>query len=215
MSSELTREEALKKLQQLVGKDLRQMATEYGITVFKDGGGFNKGWAGHVVEHYLGLPPNSLQNPDFGDWELKTVPVKKLKSGKVVLKETMAITMINPANVSVTSFEESHLYAKLRKMIVVARLFNDKDETTTTLVSAETFDFDDNTDIELIDQIKADYETVQKALNTALTIQEGFSSLTGRMGVYVQPRTKGQGHGSISRAFYMKKNALKKLLKLP
>lgn len=30
----------------------------------------------------------------------------------------------------------------------------------------------------------------------------GFSSLTGKMGILVQPRTKGAGHGSISRAFY-------------
>jgi hypothetical protein len=30
----------------------------------------------------------------------------------------------------------------------------------------------------------------------------GFAALTGKMGKYVQPRTKGAGHGSISRAFY-------------
>ncbi len=46
-------------------------------------------------------------------------------------------------------------------------------------------------------QVKADYETVRHALRTS-----GFSSLTGYMGVLVQPRTKGPGHGSISRAFY-------------
>jgi len=45
--------------------------------------------------------------------------------------------------------------------------------------------------------VKADYETVREALRTI-----GFSALTGRMGVLVQPRTKGAGHGSTSRAFY-------------
>lgn len=30
----------------------------------------------------------------------------------------------------------------------------------------------------------------------------GFTALTGAMGVLVQPRTKGAGHGSTSRAFY-------------
>ena len=33
-------------------------------------------------------------------------------------------------------------------------------------------------------------------------LTKGFTHLTGKMGVLVQPRTKGPGHGSISRAFY-------------
>ena len=46
-------------------------------------------------------------------------------------------------------------------------------------------------------QVKADYDTVRDAIKT-----RGFPSLTGAMGVLVQPRTKGAGHGSTSRAFY-------------
>ena len=45
------------------------MATAYGITVFKDGKK-NKGWAGYVIERYLGLPMNSSRAPNFGSWEL-------------------------------------------------------------------------------------------------------------------------------------------------
>jgi len=32
------------------------------------------------------------------------------------------------------------------------------------------------------------------------------------MGVYIQPRTKGIGHGSKTRAFYARKNLLKKII---
>ena len=54
-------------------------------------------------------------------------------------------------------------------------------------------------DGDLYNAVKADYELVQECLNDPA---RGFSALTGKMGIYVQPRTKGAGHGSISRAFY-------------
>lgn len=215
MTYELSRDEALKALKQLEGQDLRQLAQSYNITVFKESGGFNKGWVGLLIERYLGLAANSRQEADFGSWELKVVPLKKLKkNGLLVPKETMAITMLDPLNVAVTPFEKSHLYIKLRKMIVCGRLFVDKQETSTQLIQFEVFDFDDQQDREMIEQIKTDYETVRQVLTAANTPTEGFLTLTGKMGVYVQPRTKGAGHGSTSRAFYMRTSGLKKLLKL-
>ncbi|HAG08454.1 MAG TPA: hypothetical protein DCK87_02640 [Desulfotomaculum sp.] len=80
------------------------------------------------VERYLGLPVNSAQSPKFGSWELKIVPLKRLASGNIVVKETMAITMIDPYNVANTPFEQSHLLAKLKKAVVCARLFESKNE---------------------------------------------------------------------------------------
>ena len=32
------------------------------------------------------------------------------------------------------------------------------------------------------------------------------------MGVYIQPRTKGAGHGSTSRAFYMRTGLIKEII---
>ena len=71
----MEREIAISKLKLLIGKDIRQMAPEYEVTIWKDGKK-NKGWFGHVIERYLGLPINSAQSPNFGSWELKTVPLK-------------------------------------------------------------------------------------------------------------------------------------------
>jgi len=56
------------------------------VTVWKDGR-LNKGWAGHVLERYLGLPINSAQSPNFGSWELKIVPLKRLRTGEIAVKE--------------------------------------------------------------------------------------------------------------------------------
>jgi len=205
----LTREDAIIKLEELVSQDLRPLAPRFGVTVFTDETrhtGRNKGWAGQVLERYLGIGVSNVQAPNGGSWELKMVSLKKLKNDKIVPKETMQITMINPEQVKNTPFEESHLLAKLKEMIICARLYNDINETTSTLVSVGKFDLCDST---LYRQVKEDYDLVKNELNT-----HGFSALTGRMGVYIQPRTKGSGHGSVSRAFYARSIFIKKILNL-
>jgi DNA mismatch repair protein MutH len=199
----LEREEAIKKGKLLIGEDLRKLAEELNITIFKNGKK-NKGWAGHVIERYLGLPLNSAQSPNFGSWELKVVSLKYLKSGELTIKETMAITMIDPVNVVNTPFEKSHLLLKLKKMLIFARIWEGKDEPRSILYGVYQFNLDNK---KLYEQIKADYELVRKTIK-----EKGFNALTGKMGVYIQPRTKGRGHGSKTRAFYARKNLLKKII---
>ena len=45
-------------------------------------------------------------------------------------------------------------------------------------------------------------------------MNKGFEYLTGAMGAFVQPRTKGPGHGSTSRAFYARTKFVKMILNL-
>ncbi len=199
----MERNEAIGRLQPLIGKDLVPLAADYGVTIWKDGKK-NKGWAGHVVERHLGLPINSSRAPNFGSWELKVVPLKYLTSGKLTVKETMAITMIDPVEVKHKEFEDSHLFTKLRKMLVIARVFESQEDVHSVLHAISEFDLD-NPDIRR--QVKADYDLVRKVICV-----EGFSELSGKMGVLVQPRTKGPGHGSTSRAFYARAPFVKKML---
>ena len=93
IAQSLDRKEAVRRINILAGKDLRPMADEYRIPVWKNGHE-NKGWAGLVIEHYLGLPQNSRQEPDFGTWELKVVPLRRDADGNLRVKESMAITML-------------------------------------------------------------------------------------------------------------------------
>jgi len=106
----------------------------------------------------------------------------------------MAITMIDPVEVKAKTFEQSHLFNKLCKMIVLARTYVDKAEASALVYSVGTFDLGDQ---KVYAQVKADYDLVRGTLLT-----KGFDALTGKMGKLVQPRTKGPGHGSRSRAFY-------------
>jgi len=199
----MERNEAKKRLEALVGQDLRELAKRYEVPVFKQGKK-NKGWAGHVIERYLGLPLNSAQSPNFGSWELKTVSLKYLKNGSLTVKETMAITMIDPYNVAQTPFHQSHLLSKLRKILILARIWTGVGEETSIIYSVTEFDLDDP---ETYQVVANDYELVR---NTIIT--KGFDALTGKMGRYIQPRTKGPGHGSKSRAFYARKVFLKKVV---
>jgi len=190
----MERVDAVARLTTLIGQDLRQLADQFNVTVWSQEGKKNKGWAGHTIERYLGLALNSSRSPNFGSWELKLVPLVARKTGELRVKETMAITMIDPVEVVNKEFEESHLFNKLKKIVVVARVFESQNDNRSLVHSVASFDLDDP---DIFDQVKADYELVRNTIK-----EEGFLRLSGKMGRLVQPRTKGQGHGSISRAFY-------------
>jgi DNA mismatch repair protein MutH len=189
----LDRHEAVRRINLLAGKDLRPLADEYKIPVWKNGHE-NKGWAGLVIEHYLGLPQNSRQEPDFGDWELKVVPLRKDPQGNLRVKESMAVTMLEPAEVVSNKFEDSHLYDKLRSMVVVSRVWESAQELHSMLHAAAEFDLDNP---KIHAQVRDDYETIREQIRN-----RGIDSVTGDLGKLVQARTKGPGHGSTSRAFY-------------
>jgi hypothetical protein len=114
--------------------------------------------------------------------------------------------MIDPVHVVANPFEKSHLLTKLQKTVICARLFDSKKEEKTILHRVETFDLDDP---EVYETIRQDYELVRQTL---MDPKKGFGGLHGEMGKYVQPRTKGPGHGSISRAFYARTGFLAKIL---
>jgi len=92
----------------------------------------------------------------------------------------------------------------LRKLIVAARIWESKQEEQSVLYTVTAFDLDNP---EIYDQIRADYDMVRETIRT-----KGFLTLTGKMGVYIQPRTKGRGHGSTTRAFYARTTFIKQFI---
>lgn len=112
--------------------------------------------------------------------------------------------MIDPVEVAAKEFEESHLFMKLRKILVVSRVFESKEEKRSLIHGVASFVLDD---ADLYETVKADYNLVRRTI-----MEQGFEHLTGRMGDLIQPRTKGQGHGSTSRAFYARKPFVARVL---
>ena len=199
----MDRDVAVNRLRALVGQDLVGLARTSGITIWKEAR-INKGWAGHAIERYLGLALNSSRAPNFGSWELKVVPVRVLPNGTVKVKETMAITMIDPVEVMAKEFLDSHVFAKLQRMVVVARVFESKAELRSVCYKVTVFDLGQQ---DLFQQIKDDYDLIRGVIR-----ERGFDSLSGSMGVLMQPRTKGPGHGSTSRAFYARSSLVGRII---
>lgn len=158
----------------------------------------NKGAAGLLLETIGGIPhgPNLL---DCSDGELKVYPIK-ISHGKVVPKETMAITMLNLDDLRNNEFDSSHVAEKMSTMLIVPY------ERTGDAVNYKdpyTFRLSDHPEIAQI--IKEDYDTIR-----AQFLADG--TLTSRTGTLLQNRTKGAGHGSTSRAFYLRKEFMMRVV---
>lgn len=202
----LTRDDAELKLEALIGQDLRPLAETFEVTVYRDGQR-NKGWAGQVVECYLGQRPNSTKAADFGDWELKVVPFVVNRQGDLKPKESMAIAMFTQAEIESQEFENSHLIEKLRRLLVVARLYVDSTESESMVLGLATFDLVDD---ELLGQIRADYEEIRWFVRN-----EGIDAVTGHIGQVVQPRVKGgAGAGRGGHCFYARPSFVARLFGL-
>lgn len=198
----VTRTVAINNLKKYIGKDLRALALKHGITTYETGKQ-NKGWKGLVLERLAGLETNVSKAPNGLTYELKSVSFHNKKE-LLVPKETMAITMINPEELKTHSFFESHCWAKLKTIVFCAVMWHGQNAEKSELIKVASLDFAE--DDELIKEIKADYDFIRHKL-----IAEGFKSLTGKDGKWIQARTKGAGHGSTSRAFYARTALVKKI----
>ena len=201
----ITRATAIQNLKKYVGQDLRILALENGITTYETGKQ-NKGWKGLVLERLAGLQTNVSKAPNGLSWELKSVSFHEM-GGELVPKETMAITMINPEELKSQDFFVSHCWAKLKAIVFCAVEWDGKNAEASKLLRVTSLDFAE--DDQLIQEIKADYDFIRNKLVT-----QGFEALTGEDGKWIQARTKGSGHGSISRAFYARTGLVKKIFEM-
>lgn len=199
----LSRADALTRLEPFLGADLRALANSYEVTVWRDGRR-NKGWAGQTVERLLGMAINSDQAADFGDWELKVVPLVPATSrGGWRLKESMAITMFNVADLEEQAFADSHLFAKLGRLLVVGRSYEGPSESRSVLLGAAAFDLDEPA---LYAAIEDDYEEIRWVVR-----HEGIHALGGHIGRFVHPRPKG-GKDAETMGFYARKSLVGRIL---
>ena len=208
----MEREEALLLLKALEGNDLVLLAQKHGQKIFheKELEGkikrtINKGWAGLTLERALGLPVNSRREPNGGSWELKQVSLKKhKKTGAMTAKETMQITMFDRQHIIEHPFEDSHVIHKIERMVVVARLYVDRDESESKIIKVCPADL--TLDVGTVyEQVRRDYENIRTVLKEGGTIKS-------EMGKLIQSRTKGAGHGSTSRAWYARTQFVNLLL---
>ena len=119
---------------------------------------------------------------------------------------------------------------KLKKALIVARVVGSHVDDPTYIHSVTEFSLSGK----MYKAVKTDYDLVRNTLlgeSEGLKLQKfmvaspevnyiskeaqkNFHKLTGKMGFYIQPRTKGQGHGSTSRAFYARTRFLAEFIDL-
>jgi len=204
----ITRATAIKNLKPCIGKDLRSLAKQYGITTFETGKQ-NKGWKGLVLERLAGLQTNVSKAPNGLDFELKSVSFYHTKNG-LGPKETMAITMINQKELETHSFFKSHVWTKLKSIVFCAVAWHGENSPTAELLSVACLDFAKDGDF--IKELEADYDLIRHNFIT----KGGFKSEYGK---WIQARTKGQGginprtgkKRPKTRAFYARTQFVKKI----
>jgi DNA mismatch repair protein MutH len=163
----------------------------------------NKGKLGLWVELQVGLTNNS-KHTDCIDGELKTFPLKTLKNGTIVPKETIAITMINRQDIISNEFENSLVYTKIRRTLFLPFLRN-KDNVT--FYPSILININENSI--LFNQLKQEYNNVRNVLLNG-------KELNSR-GNFIQTRTKGSKTSKASkkpktRAWYFKTKFIKEYL---
>ena len=168
----------------------------------------NKGRPGLFLEELLGIPHTS-NCLDCDDGEVKTFPVKKKKDKKtkneiLVPKETMAITMLSKDELKTNEFEASKCYKKISRMLMVPYL---RDGDNIEFMTPTIIDKDCDECTEIYETIKTDYELIRNKF-----IANG--TFKSRDGTLLQNRTKGAGHGTTSRAFYLRPDFMKRYVPL-
>jgi hypothetical protein len=141
----------------------------------------NKGAVGHLLEEKVGILRSSACL-DCIDGEIKTVPLKKLQNGKLVPKESIAVTMMEK---EFSDFEKSRCFKKMQRMLVIPYL---RDGDNVVFYSPTLIELTGA----LFELIKADYDLIRN------------SPLQSKIGKYLQTRTKGPGGSNKTRGFYLR-----------
>lgn len=82
----------------------------------------DKGKVGKFIENICGIPTSSACL-DCIDGEVKVFPLKQLKTGEIVPKETIAITMFNTeAMLNTPDFRDTRIYKKISSVLFIPYL---------------------------------------------------------------------------------------------
>ena len=159
----------------------------------------NKGATGLLLETITGIPHTS-NCLDCEDGELKTFPLKKLQNGSLVPKETLAVTMVCPEELKEKCFADSRCCKKMNRMLVVPYL---RDGNNIVYLKPTLLEKEKRPELYTI--LENDYQTIQRDYTLSGTLKS-------EVGTYLKSRTKGAGHGSTSRAFYLRTTFLKEYI---
>lgn len=144
-----------------------------------------KGGLGTLIEkHHFHYEPNSDSRPDFHEAgvELKVSPFKENCNGTYSAKERLSITQINYMNIIKESFENSHLWAKAKLILLVYYLWQPDSNRLDYIIKYVSLFSPSEEDLKII---KNDYATIQNKVKKGLAHE-----LSGSDTLYLEACTK-------------------------
>lgn len=185
-------------IEEIYAKFIPLVGNKYTLPITK-----NKGLPGNFLEDLLDIPRTS-NCLDCSNGELKVFPVKKKKDGTLVPKETIAITMLSQDELRANDFNSSKCCKKMSRMLIVPyyRTGDSIQFMTPKIIDKSSSEF-----VDLYNTVESDYNKIRQNY-----IDNG--SLTSETGTFLQNRTKGKGHGSKTRAFYVRKSFITQCIQL-
>ena len=105
----------LDRARRLGGRTLAELAAEQDVAL-PDDLRRHKGIVGHLVERALGGTPSGSPEPDFGDVELKTIPV----DARGLVRESTFVAHARLADAERLDWVDSRVRRKLRRVLFVA-----------------------------------------------------------------------------------------------
>ena len=200
--------------QELRDENLFELANAFGVTIHREGK-LNKGWVGQTIEKVGNILGGNLKRPDGVDFELKSVSLIK-RGDDWFPKETMAITSFNPEAILREHFEDSALWHKLSRLIIVGCYHESKTQCWVKKVTPV-----DVSDPTLIQNLQDYWYHIKDTVEVGEIAE--YSS-KGTSSGFIQLRTKGSGKSESvcpmtgkrfkTRAFYATKEFLRYVLGL-
>lgn len=127
-----TKEQVLEKAETILSKSLRRVISKEAVeTIEKQIGGYGvkrKGFLGDLTEKYFfEINPGNISEPDFtiAGVELKTTPLKKHRSSKLVSKERLVFSMINYDTIVNETWQSSSFLKKNKTLLLMFYLWNE------------------------------------------------------------------------------------------
>lgn len=157
----------------------------------------NKGRLGEIIEEGIfgySINPKPAADFEYLDTELKTTGVIKSKKKGYRAKERLAICNINYHDIINESFLNSHVYKKIKHLLLVLYVYNDdKNYSKFPILKAIEFDIPKE-DLKVIEQ---DYNKIRE-----IVLEGKAEHLSESLTHYLGACTAGEGHGKgVSQPF--------------
>ena len=160
----------------------------------------NKGLPGLLLEKALGIPASGA-NIDCSDGEIKTFQVKKLACGTLKTDQTIAVSMVNSCYVKEHDFDNSKYAEKLKTVLFVPKW---KESNGMVSIGRPKL-------VCLAKEYPVLWQRIRNDYNMIRDMMIQGEIVSGSHGIILQSRTKGAGHGSTSRSFYLMPHFLPEL----